>query len=114
MAQQASLSANGRTTAGKGVARSLRREGKVPAIIYGRGRAAESLALDATALERLLARVRASTTLVDLTVDDRPPIKTLIREIQRDPVRPTTILHVDLYEVHADQKVTIEVPIHFV
>jgi len=114
MAQQASLSALGRTTAGKGVARSLRREGKVPAVIYGRGRAAESLALDAVALERLLARVRASTTLVDLTVDDRAPIKTLIREIQRDPVRPSTILHVDLYEVHADQKVTIEVPIHFV
>ena len=69
MAQQATLSANGRTTAGKGIARSLRRDGKVPAVIYGRGRTPEPLSLDAVALERLLARVRASTTLVDLTVD---------------------------------------------
>lgn len=114
MAQQATLSANGRTTAGKGIARSLRRDGRVPAVIYGRGRTPEPLSLDAIALERLLARVRASTTLVDLTVDDRQPIKALIREIQRDPVRPSNILHIDLYEVHANEKLTVEVPIHFI
>ncbi len=114
MAQAAALSAQPRIGVGKGVARSLRRQGRVPAVVYGRGRNPESLSLDAVALERLLAKVRAATTLVDITVADRQPIKTLIREIQRNPVRPIDIIHVDLYEVHADEKVSVEVPLKFI
>src|SRR5437867_3141496 len=114
MAQTAMLSAAPRTGTGKGVARTLRRDGKVPAVIYGRGRNPEPLVVDALALERLLAKVRHATTLVDLTVEHRAPVKALIREIQRDPIRPTDILHIDLYEVHADEKITVEVPLSFV
>jgi large subunit ribosomal protein L25 len=114
MAQQATLSAAPRGESGKGVARRLRREGKVPAVIYGRGREPETLQLDATALERLLSKIRAATTIVDITVPDRPPVKALIREIQRSPVRPSDILHIDLYEIHADEKISIAVPLHFV
>ena len=111
MAKAALLSANTRSVAGKGAARSLRRGGKVPAVVYGRGRNAESLELDAVALERLLTKVRAGNTILDVTVADRPPIKALIREIQRNPVRPSDILHVDLYEVHADEQIAVEVPL---
>ncbi len=114
MAKAALLSANIRTGAGKGAARSLRRSGKIPAVVYGRGRNAESLELDAVALERLLTKVRAGNTLLDVTVADRQPIKALIREIQRNPVRPSDILHVDLYEVHADEAIAVEVPLKFV
>lgn len=114
MAKTALLSANTRSVAGKGAARSLRRGGKVPAVVYGRGRNAESLELDAVALERLLTKVRAGNTILDVTVADRPPIKALIREIQRNPVRPSDILHVDLYEVHADEQIAVEVPLKFV
>lgn len=114
MAKTALLSANTRSVAGKGAARSLRRAGKVPAVVYGRGRNAESLELDAVALERLLTKVRAGNTILDVTVADRPPIKALIREIQRNPVRPSDILHVDLYEVHADEQIAVEVPLKFV
>lgn len=114
MAKAALLSANTRSVAGKGAARSLRRGGKVPAVVYGRGRNAESLELDAVALERLLTKVRAGNTILDVTVADRPPIKALIREIQRNPVRPSDILHVDLYEVHADEQIAVEVPLKFV
>lgn len=114
MAKAALLSANTRSVAGKGAARSLRREGKVPAVVYGRGRDAESLELDAVALERLLTKVRAGNTILDVTVADRQPIKALIREIQRNPVRPSDILHVDLYEVHADEAIAVEVPLKFV
>ncbi len=113
MTQSATLTATPRHATGKGAARSLRRAGKVPAIIYGRGREAEGLELDGTALERLLARIRAGTTLVDVTVADRQPVKALIREIQRDPIRPATILHLDLYEVHADEQIVLDVPVHF-
>jgi hypothetical protein len=47
-------------------------------------------------------------------VDGRPAVKALIREIQRDSVRPAEILHLDLYEVRADEKVTLAVPIHLI
>ncbi len=114
MATAAILNANTRSVAGKGAARSLRRSGKIPAIVYGRGRVPESLELDAVALERLLTKVRAGNTLLDVTVADRPPIKALIREIQRNPVRPSDILHVDLYEVHANETIAVEVPLKFV
>ncbi|MBM4187243.1 MAG: 50S ribosomal protein L25 [Gemmatimonadetes bacterium] len=110
----AALSAQTRAGTGKGNARSLRRQGQVPAVVYGKGREPESLALDAVTLERLLARVRAATTIIDITVGDREPFKALIREIQRNPVRPTDIIHVDLYQVRADEKVSVEVPLKFV
>lgn len=114
MARQAELQAAPRNKAGKGVARSLRREGKVPAVIYGRGREPEAIVVDNTALIRLLTEIAAATTLVDVTVEGRSPVKALIREIQRNPVRPADIIHLDLYEVRADEKITVEVPIHFV
>lgn len=110
----ASLSANSRQTAGKGAARSLRRAGKIPAVVYGRGRDPESIELDAVAVERMLTKVRSGTALLDVTVDGREPFKALIREIQRSPVRPVDILHMDLYEVHANEKISVQVPVKFV
>ncbi len=114
MARQVTIEASARDRSGKGVARSLRRAGKVPAVIYGRGREPEALAVDTTALTRLLTEIAAATTLVDVTVEGRAPVKALIREIQRNPVRPADIIHLDLYEVHADKKISVEVPLHFV
>jgi large subunit ribosomal protein L25 len=114
MSQTAALDASARSRRGKGAARALRRAGRIPGVIYGRGREPEALELDRTMLERLLARIRAATTIVDVTVDDRQPVQALIRDLQRDPLRPATILHVDLYEVHADEKITVEVPLHFI
>jgi large subunit ribosomal protein L25 len=112
MAQTVSLRAQSRATKGKGAARSLRRAGVVPAVIYGQGRDPESVQLDAPALGRLLLGISASSTIVDVTIDDREPVRALIREIQRHPLRAENILHVDLYEVRADQPVTVEVAVH--
>lgn len=114
MATQATLPATPRSRSGKGVARSLRRGGRIPAVIYGRGRDPEAIDVDTTTLTRLLAQISAATTIVDVTVEGRAPVKALIREIQRNPVRPADIIHLDLYEVHADQKVTIEVPVKLI
>jgi large subunit ribosomal protein L25 len=114
MAQQANLQATTRTGTGKGAARTLRRQGKVPGVIYGHDRAPEPLAIETAALNRMLIGISASTTVLDVVVDGRPAVKALIREIQRDSVRPGEILHLDLYEVRADEKVTLSVPIHLV
>jgi large subunit ribosomal protein L25 len=111
MAQQATLKAHTRTTTGKGAARTLRRSGLVPGIIYGHHREPEALQIDAPALGRLLIGAHSST-LVEVTVDNRAPVKALIREIQRDPLRSSDIVHIDLYEVRADEKVTLEVAVH--
>jgi large subunit ribosomal protein L25 len=114
MAQQANLQAATRTNTGKGAARSLRRSGKVPGVIYGHNRAPEALVVDTAALNKMLIGVSAGTTVFDVVVDGRPAVKALIREIQRDSVRPAEILHLDLYEVQADEKVTLSVPIHLI
>jgi large subunit ribosomal protein L25 len=114
MAQQANLQVSTRTTRGKGAARTLRRSGKVPGVIYGHGRAPEAVAVDTTALNKMLVGVSAATTIVDVVIDGRTPVKALIREIQRDSLRPAEILHLDLYEIQADEKITLEVPVRLV
>ena len=112
MARIVQLSAERRSTKGKGAAREMRRGGKVPAVIYGRGREPAQLALDGVALGRLLEKIVPESTIVELTVDGTP-VKTLIREVQRHPVRPG-IVHVDFYEIRAGQRIRLEVPIHCV
>ena len=62
----------------------------------------------------MLVGISAATTIVDVAVDGRAPVKALIREIQRDPLRPAQILHLDFYEIRADEKVTVPVPVHLV
>jgi large subunit ribosomal protein L25 len=114
MAQQANIQAQTRSHTGKGAARTLRRTGKVPAVIYGHDRPSEAVTVETLALAKLLGSISAATTIVDVTVDQRAPVKALIREIQRDPLRPVNILHLDLYEVKADEKVTVSVPVRLV
>jgi large subunit ribosomal protein L25 len=114
MAQQANLQVSSRTASGKGAARTLRRSGKVPGVIYGHGRAPEAVAVDTIALNKMLVGISAATTIVDVAIDGRTPVKALIREIQRDSLRPAEILHLDLYEIQADEKITLEVPVRLV
>jgi large subunit ribosomal protein L25 len=81
-------------------------------VIYGHGRATQPLMVDALALEKALTGIEPESTLIELTVDGKKA-RTLIREIQRHPIRPD-IIHVDFYEIHADEKVTLKVPVHLV
>src|SRR5919197_5755192 len=112
MAQIVSLSATPRRATGKGGARQTRFRGKVPAVIYGHRRETQPLEVEAKALEKALAGVEPASTIIELTVDGKKT-RTLIREIQRHPIRPD-ILHVDFYEIHAAEKVTLKVPVHLV
>ena len=105
----ASLSATARSTAGKGAARALRREGSVPAVIYGHARQVQSLAVPTRDLEKLLDVISAGSTVVELTVDGKTS-RTLIREIQRHPFRKQ-ILHVDFLELVAGEKIIVSIPI---
>jgi large subunit ribosomal protein L25 len=105
----ATLSAKKRTQAGKGVARKLRGAEQIPGIIYGHNREPQMLAVDGRELDRLLGRVSAETTVVELDIEGATA-RTLIREIQRHPFK-RQILHIDFLELVAGEKVTVNVPL---
>src|SRR5437016_6576048 len=112
MAQTVSLSATAREKTGKGAARQARFQKQIPAVIYGHGRATQPLMVDALALEKALMGIEPESTLIDLTVDGKKA-RALIREIQRHPLRPD-IIHVDFYEIKADEKIRLKIPVHLV
>jgi len=104
-----SFNATVRENNGKGAARSLRARGQIPAVIYGHDHAPQSLALNARDLDRLLGHIQAESTVIEVTVDGKTS-KTLIREIQRHPIK-RQILHVDFQALVAGEKVTVNIPI---
>ncbi len=105
----ATLSATLRSESGKGAARALRRAGSVPAVIYGHKRAPMSLSVLTRDLERLLERVSAETTVVELSIDGKVS-RTLIREIQKHPFKKQ-LVHVDFQELVAGEMITVNVPL---
>jgi large subunit ribosomal protein L25 len=105
----ANLSATPRTETGKGVARKLRAQHSIPGVLYGHHREPQPLVLDARELDRLVEHYATETTVVELGLDGQS-VRTLIREIQRHPVK-RTVLHVDFQALVAGEKVTVDVPI---
>jgi large subunit ribosomal protein L25 len=105
------LKAETRKTKGNSPARVLRREGKVPAVLYGPKTEPSMLTLKAFDLEIIIKRGGLGRTVFDLVVDDgagsRP---VMIKEMQRHPLS-NVMLHVDLYEVSMDRKIRVRVPV---
>ncbi len=112
MADAVVLTAQRRTDSGKGAARKLRSSGFVPAVVYGHGRETQSLAVAQTELDRVLPRLARGSTVFDLTVDGQT-VQALIREIQRHPTKKT-VTHLDFYEIHAGERITLDVPVTLV
>jgi len=104
------LKASLRQVRGKQVS-ALRRAGRLPAVLYGRGTEALSLELDAQEASRVLARVSAST-LLDLHVGQEDH-QVLVREIQRHAIR-RTIEHIDFLKVAMDVVIRTSVPVELV
>ncbi|MFQ5932698.1 MAG: 50S ribosomal protein L25 [Nitrospiraceae bacterium] len=109
------MAAEIRTEAGKGVARRLRRNGKVPAVLYGQGECL-LLTLRPDALRKLLRTHGGSTTLLTLSITggtSRTTRSALVRDYQVDPVTGQ-LLHADLFEVSMDKPIRIKVPVSIV
>lgn len=106
MSDQLTLNAEVRTEFGKGAARRLRRDHKVPAVMYGHGTDPIHVALPGH--DTLLA-LRAANALLSIVVDGRPQMA-LAKQVQRDPIRGF-IQHVDLIIVRRGEKVTVDVPV---
>jgi large subunit ribosomal protein L25 len=103
-----------RQGAGKGAARKVRRNGKVPAILYGAARTATLIALDAKEFEAKVGAIEG-THLIRLTssATELGGRLVLVKEVQRDPVQ-RSLLHTDLYEVDVNSKLRLKVALHFV
>jgi large subunit ribosomal protein L25 len=106
----ATLNAARRTETGKGAARSLRRDGRIPGVVYGHGEDTLSISLDAHDFGKLISGISVENTILELKIDGAADSRALIREVQWHPYKPV-ILHVDLYQVHAGEKVHLEIPI---
>ena len=110
--QQARLDAQVRDDVGKGVARSLRRAGKVPAVLYGRKRGAVSLQIDDRTFQTLL-RNYGSNVLINLVVGNDDEQTVVIKDLQRHPVK-RNVLHADFQRISLDEKITTQVSIETV
>jgi len=108
----AKLTARPRTESGKSAVRKLRSAGLIPAVIYGHGEETRPLVIPAHDLERLLATTNVENTIIDLAIEGGGTIPALIREVQYHSNRPI-VYHVDFYQVHAGEKLHVEVPIRF-
>jgi large subunit ribosomal protein L25 len=111
MTKHYALSAEKRDRAGKGVARELRRESKIPGVIYGDGKEAESIQMPVKEITLEYQKGHMFTNLCDLDVGGKKQL-VLARDIQLDPVKDT-VLHVDFMRVTPKTMITANVPVHF-
>ncbi|MGH1398841.1 MAG: 50S ribosomal protein L25/general stress protein Ctc [Alphaproteobacteria bacterium] len=112
MSKNYALNAESRDRAGKGIARSLRREGKTPAVIYGDKKEPIKITLGSNDINVQYRKGQMFITLCDLDVAGDKHL-VLARDIQLHPVTDV-VEHVDFLRVTAKTKIAVEVPVHFI
>jgi len=106
------LAATVRSGVGKGAARSERREGRVPGVIYGGGEAAEPISLNYRELNKLIYAGHFLTTIFELDIEGRKE-RVIPRDYQLDVVKDTP-LHVDFLRLRPGSFLKVNVPVHFI
>ena len=107
------LTAELRTTVGKGASRRLRRlEGKVPAIIYGGGAEAVMLSLSSNELSKAMQVEAFYSQVLNVSIDGKSE-QAVVRDLQRNPA-DERVQHVDFQRVRANVAITVSVPLHFI
>jgi len=112
MSEVKQIKAVARDRAGKGAARAVRRQGQVPAVIYGAGQPAQAIAIDFNQTKQLIFAGHFLTTIFDIDVDGQT-VRAIPRDYQLDPVRDFPV-HVDFLRVAAGQTIKVVVPVHVV
>jgi large subunit ribosomal protein L25 len=100
-----------RTKQGKGASRRLRATGRVPGVIYGAGKDAESVEFDHKALLRHLKLEAFHSSILDMTVEGRRD-RVLLRDFQMHPFKEQ-VQHVDFQRIDPKKKIHMAVPLHF-
>jgi large subunit ribosomal protein L25 len=106
------LNAEVRDVKGKGASRRLRREGKVPAVMYGAGKDAVSLTLDHNSLYHQVKNEAFYSSILTVKVGSDTE-QAVLRDIQMHPYKPR-IAHLDLQRISATEKLHMKVPLHFI
>jgi large subunit ribosomal protein L25 len=107
------LNAYVREVSGKGFSRRLRKEGLIPAVLYGRG--AETMLLKVNAAELATLRKSEENAFINLIINQgKKKLKKLsiVKELQLEPLS-RRFVHADFYEIKMDQVFTFEIPLHF-
>ena len=112
MSEQLTLTAETRERAGKGASRAHRRDGRVPAVIYGAGEAPASIHLEEKVLVKMMSTGHFMNSVVMIEAGGKPQ-RTLPKDVQFHPVTDRPI-HVDFLRIGLHSKVTVNVPLHFV
>jgi large subunit ribosomal protein L25 len=111
MSKIVTIKAAARSQAGKGAARSVRRQGNVPGVVYGDKQDPQLITLTYRAVQPHVETGRFMSTLVDLDVDGKT-VRAIPRDIQFEPVKDR-IVHVDFLRLGKDSRFKVEVPVHF-
>jgi large subunit ribosomal protein L25 len=111
MSDVLSLKAVSRARAGKGASRAVRRDGQIPAVIYGDRKAAELIAVNENELKKLIKTGHFLTAIIELDMDGTVH-RTLTRDLQLHPVTER-VIHIDFLRIGADTKAKVMVPVHF-
>ena len=112
MAETKTLAATVRSGVGKGASRSVRREGRIPAVIYGGGDAPAAIALNQRELTKLIYAGHFLTTIFDIEIDGKKE-RVIPRDYQLDVVTDVP-LHIDFLRLKAGSTLKIDVPVHFI
>jgi len=112
MSEAKQLKAVARDRVGKGAARAVRRQGQVPAVIYGAGQPPQAIALDFNQTKQLIFAGHFLTTVFEIDVEGQTT-RAIPRDYHLDPVKDFP-LHVDFLRIAAGSTITVEVPVHVV
>jgi large subunit ribosomal protein L25 len=111
MAEAIELKAWARQSSGKGGARQVRRDGRIPGILYGGREDPQNIALDSKAISKQIQTGHFQSTIFTLDVEGTKT-RVIPRGVQLDPIRDFPI-HVDFMRLAKDALVTVDVPVHF-
>jgi large subunit ribosomal protein L25 len=111
--QQETLRALKRTVSGSRPARRMRRDGQIPAVVYGVGIDTQEIAIERRSLLGVLHTAAGLNALINVQVEDGDEVLTVAREVQRDPVRGD-ITHLDFIKVSLDIAIDAEVGLEFI
>ena len=100
-----------RDSFGKGETRRLRRRGKVPAIMYGGGQEPRAIMLEKDRLQLQMEKEAFYTSILTLNLGKESQA-VIVKEVQRHPAKPQ-VLHLDFQRILEDEKITLNIPIHF-
>lgn len=104
--------AEARSATGSIAAKAVRRQGKVPAVIYGGESAPEMLVLDHNEVVKHLVHEAVYSHVLDVNIDGKTE-KAVLKQVQRHPAKPL-VLHLDFMRVDASHKLKVHVPLHFI